>query len=98
MGQDNVNHPDHFQLTDGKEVMDRIISLIGNPTDFCIGEIDKHCVKWYNEEKKSKDPINHSTEDLENAVWYLQYLIAWKKEQMKKAIDDFTANIGGGVS
>ncbi len=94
MGADNINHPDHFQLTNGQEAMDMIIALMGNPTDFCIGETQKHVIEWYNRDKKNPD--QNGTEDLENAVWYLQYLIAWKKGQVKKQIDEFTAKVGGG--
>ena len=72
-----------------------IVALHGDPADYCTGENLKHVTHWYNEHKK--DPDKTGTEELENAVWYLQFLIAHEKEKIKKDIDALNAKLNGGV-
>lgn len=95
MGTNNINHPECYQLKDGREVMDMIVALEGDPSDFIMGEVHKHTTRWYNEHKNGVN--KNSTEDLENTVWYLQYLIAHIKGEVQKEIDAFVAKQQGGM-
>ena len=84
---DKVNHPDHYQMKNGLEAID-IIDSVTDVKAFCKGNAIKYICR---EEDKN------GIEDLEKAVWYLQYLIDYKKKELKKAIDEATQKITGGV-
>lgn len=63
--EDHVNHPNHYNQ--GKyEVIDVIADW---KLDFCLGNAVKYIAR-----AGHKDP-NAKAEDLEKAVWYLQYYI-----------------------
>lgn len=64
MGQDNVNHPPHYnQHPSGVECV-----TIAAGFDYCLG----NCIKYiWRAGLKSNDPL----EDLRKAAWYLNYRI-----------------------
>ena len=64
-----VNHPDHYQMDGGLEVID-IIDAVTDVEAFCKGNALKYICR---ENKKN------GTEDLEKAVWYLNYIIERRK-------------------
>jgi hypothetical protein len=66
---DNVNHPSHYQSTNGLEVIDAIEAftedLVGMEA-VCTANALKYICRW-----KKKNGV----EDLKKAVWYLNKLI-----------------------
>lgn len=80
-----INHPDHYQLKNGMEVID-IISAVTDIESVCKGNIIKYICR---EEKKN------GIEDLKKADWYLQYLIAYKQRKINAQIDNYAESIGG---
>lgn len=66
----NVNHPDHYNI--GKiEVIDVIKDW---KLDFCLGNAVKYIARAGHKDK------NKTLEDLNKAVWYIQYYINNYKE------------------
>lgn len=63
---DNVNHPRHYQGTNGLEVLDVINNFIENPVDYYIGNVIKYVCRY-----KKKNGI----EDLKKARVYLDLAI-----------------------
>lgn len=66
---DYVNHPNHYQSSNGMEVIDVIDAFTENLTGvvaFDIGCAIKYMCRW-----KKKN----GTEDLRKAIWYLQHAI-----------------------
>lgn len=84
---DNVNHPSHYQLKDGREVMDLIEEATGEFSgfdSFCVGNIFKYVMR---------NGKKNGIEDLEKARYYLDTMISRHKEQQaepkdKKQSDD----------
>lgn len=63
--EDNVNHPSHYNV--GKiEVIDAIAEW---KLDFCLGSAVKYIARAGHKDKDKE------AEDLEKAIWYLQYYI-----------------------
>lgn len=70
----NVNKPNHYQLDNGKEVID-IIKESGNHDNFigyCRGNIIKYIMRYQNK---------NGIEDLEKAKKYIDFLIEFEKER-----------------
>lgn len=84
---ETVNHPNHYQMGNGLEVID-IIDAVTDVKAFCKGNAIKYLCR---EDKKN------GIEDLKKADWYIQYLIDYKQREIKKAVDNFTEQISGGV-
>lgn len=90
MGSDNINHPDHYQLN-GMETIDIIgaaTSELAGIEAFDTGNALKYLCRW-----KKKNGI----EDLKKAVWYIQHLIDFEQSEIKKHVDQVTAEITGGA-
>ena len=62
--QDNVNHPKHYELSNGIEVFDVIAGAMSEEAlhGFCIGNVIKYVCRH---ERKN------GIEDLRKAKWYL---------------------------
>lgn len=97
MGVSNaVNHPDYYQMGNGLEAIDIVESvtykLKGIEANDMGGAIKNMC-KWANEEENAKD------NDLENAIWYLQHLLAHRRRsEVKKQVDQLNNQImTGGI-
>lgn len=84
---ETVNHPNHYQMKNGLEVID-IIDAVTDVKAFCKGNAIKYLCR---EDKKN------GIEDLKKADWYIQYLIDYKQKEIKKAVDNFTEQVSGGV-
>lgn len=77
MAQDNVNHPSHYNQG-GIECIDAIAAAtqgLEGIEAFCTANAIKYMWRW-----KYKNGV----EDIEKAIWYLQYLSA----QLKTNKDD----------
>lgn len=64
-----VDHPSHYQSTDGIEVIDIIEAFTSNLTGveaFDTGNAIKYICRWKNK---------NGTQDLQKAIWYLEHLI-----------------------
>lgn len=75
--KEKVNHPDHYNS--GKyETIDIIESVLGKQGcyDFCIGNALKYICRAGHKE--------NTKEDLEKAIWYLQYGINLFEENGEK--------------
>ena len=86
-----VNHPDHYQLGNGVETIDVIAAATSKLTGieaFDTGNALKYLCRW-----KEKNGI----QDLEKAVWYIQHLIDHENKEVKKAVDQLTTQMTGGV-
>lgn len=71
----NVNHPSHYQTSNGYDVIDVIESFTEDYTGveaFAIGNVIKYVLR-----AKKKNGI----EDLKKAKWYLNYLIASMEDE-----------------
>ena len=89
MAGDMINHPDHYQLN-GMETIDIIgaaTSELSGIEAFDTGNALKYLCRW-----KNKNGI----EDLKKAVWYIQHLIDFEQAEIKKQVDQVTAEITGG--
>lgn len=67
---DSVNHPSHYQSSDGIEVIDIIkayVAGLDGIVAFDIGNVIKYVCRW-----KDKNGV----EDLKKAKWYLEHAIA----------------------
>lgn len=74
---DNVNHPDHYMLVDGVEVIDVINEILtrSNFTGFqgyCLGNVIKYVLRA---------DLKNGKEDYEKAFVYLEWLIQSMEEQ-----------------
>lgn len=90
MAGDMINHPDHYQLN-GMETIDIIgaaTSELSGIEAFDTGNALKYLCRW-----KNKNGI----EDLKKAVWYIQHLIDFEQAEIKKHVDQVTAEITGGM-
>lgn len=67
---DPVNHPEHYELSNGMECIDAMIATQGEDAvlEFCICNAFKYL--WRNKHK------NSSKQDLEKARWYLDKAIS----------------------
>lgn len=65
--RDNVNHPQHYS---GKieciEYLNSVLEGIGGVEAFCLGNAIKYIHRF---------PYERKAEDLEKAIWYLDYLV-----------------------
>lgn len=85
-----VNHPDHYQLSNGMETIDIIAAVVGDLKGieaFDMGNAVKYQCRF-----KNKGGI----QDLQKADWYLQHLISVEKEEMKKQVEAVNAQFNGG--
>lgn len=82
-----VNHPDHYQMKNGLEVID-IIDAVTDVKAFCKGNAIKYICR---EDKKN------GVEDLKKADWYIQYLIDYEQREIKKQVDQLTNQMMGGA-
>lgn len=82
-----VNHPDHYQMKNGLEVID-IIDAVTDVKAFCKGNIIKYVCR---EEEKN------GVEDLKKADWYLQYLIDYKQREINSKINAYAESVGGQI-
>lgn len=74
MPPDAVNHPSHYQFSNGLETMDAIEAFtedLNGYEGFMIGNITKYISRW-----KNKNGI----EDLKKALFYLDQLIKYEEE------------------
>lgn len=88
----NVNHPQHYQLGNGLETIDIIDSATAELTGieaFDTGNAIKYLCRW-----KKKNGI----EDLKKSVWYIQHLIAHEESLIKKQVDAITSGGGANVN
>ena len=95
MGVSNaVNHPDYYQMGNGLEAIDIVESVTYKLKGIeanDMGDAIKNMCKWANEE-------NAKDNDLENAIWYLQHLLAHRRSEVKKQIDEVTNQMmTGGI-
>lgn len=89
-----VNHPECYQMGNDLEAIDIVESItykLKGIEASDMGEVITNICKWSNEEDKAKDS------DLENAIWYLQHLLAHRRAEVKKQLDKVTSQIMGGV-
>lgn len=72
---EQVNHPDHYQGSNGVEAIDAIEAAISTTGlfDFCIGNAIKYLMR---SKKKHEDP----TDDLEKTIWYVNKAIETHKK------------------
>lgn len=71
MNSDNVNHPEHYQTTNGLEAIDVIEAFTADLQGIeavCTGNVLKYMCRW-----KKKNGL----EDLKKARWYLEKLIGY---------------------
>lgn len=67
MNNDNVNHPNHYQILDGVEAIDVIKSILGDGfEDYCYGNVLKYVLRA---------PKKNGIEDLKKAKVYLDWII-----------------------
>lgn len=66
---DMVNHPPHYQIGGGLEVIDIIDAVVPDPSSYYLGNILKYELRY---------PKKGGVEDLEKARWYLNRLIAFE--------------------
>lgn len=88
-----VNHPDYYQMGNGLEaieIVDAVTYKLKGAEASAMGNVITNICKWSNEE-------NAKDSDLENAIWYLQYLLDYRRNTVKKQLDEITNKmIGGG--
>ena len=81
--RDNVNHPTHYQSTNGIECIDAILAMTGDMVDgdeaFLVGTVLKYIWRY----QKKANPV----EDLEKAKWYLDKLITVLKNKEEEPND-----------
>ena len=83
MAGDMINHPNHYQMKNGLEVIE-IIDAVTDVKAYCKGNIIKYVCR---EDKKN------GIEDLKKADWYIQYLIDYKQKELKGEIDAATQEV-----
>lgn len=79
--KDKVNHPLHYQMN-GIEVIDIIKSTLNTKgiRDYCRGNAIKYILRAGKKTESNYTPFQKEIEDLEKAIWYLDYEI----EELKK--------------
>lgn len=85
--EDRVNHPSHYQLKDGTEVI-KLIKLVTD--DFIVGNALKYIMRAGKKTESNYAPFQKEIEDLEKAIWYLNYRINELKEQQKIFNENYT--------
>lgn len=67
MNNDNVNHPNHYQILEGVEAIDVIRSILEDGfEDYCYGNVLKYILRA---------PKKNGIEDLKKAKVYLDWII-----------------------
>lgn len=87
-----VNHPDCYQMGNGLEAIDIVESVTHKLKGIeasDMGHVITNICKWSNEE-------NAKDNDIENAIWYLQHLLAHRRAEVKKQVDRITNQMMGG--
>lgn len=71
-----VSHPSHYQSKSGLEVID-VIEAFTDVESYAAGNVIKYVCRYKNK---------NGVQDLEKAMWYLQYLIEYleKKDEEKR--------------
>ncbi len=73
---DNVNHPEHYQMSGGLEVIDVIESAIESINDpveaVCLANVIKYCLRYR---------FKGGLESLKKARWYLDRMIKYMEEK-----------------
>jgi len=73
---DNVNHPEHYQMAGGLEVIDVIesaIEPINDPKEaMCLANVLKYCLRYR---------FKGGLESLKKARWYLDRMIKYMEEK-----------------
>lgn len=81
MVKETVNHPDHYQSTNGIEVIDVIdafTSDLNGVEAFDTGNAIKYICRWHNK---------NGLEDLKKAQWYIEHLIDHLEKKTYKEVN-----------
>lgn len=79
---DAVNHPSHY--TDGSIEVITYIEDKGLIEGFCKGNAIKYISRAGKKTSASLDDLEKEIQDLNKAVWYLQYLVDYYERTKKK--------------
>lgn len=72
---DRVNHPSHYQLSNGIEVLDIVKHM-----DFCLGNAIKYILRCSKKSEQGYTQKEKTVEDLKKAVFYINEKIQMLEE------------------